>query len=149
MASFVLVASVCVDAGVHKCVPKILWVLILKPVLRRGKHVIQVSHGIVLPVKLHYQSWGDCVGNRVFPNQVLKKTEPMWCEHGSNQANTTVSPCLLLNYICLKKLLMCCRINYSIKVIWLAFKIQKVHKNTLFLRLKNNICAFEKLLIDI
>lgn len=23
---------------------------------RQGKHVIQVSHGIVLPVKLHYQS---------------------------------------------------------------------------------------------
>lgn len=45
--------------------------LILKPVLRRGTHVLQVSHGIVLPAKLHYHSWRDGVGSTVFPNQVL------------------------------------------------------------------------------
>lgn len=82
---------ICVCVQERQCVvtKQILWVLILKPVLRRGMHVIQVSHGIVLPPKLHYLSWGDGVGNNVFPNQVLNE-EHMWCEGGSNQENSTV-----------------------------------------------------------
>ncbi len=83
MSQFVFVVCVCVCVCVCMCmcarmgarmcvlITKILWVLILKPVLRRGMRVIQVSHGIVLPAKLHYRSWGDGVGNNVFPNQVL------------------------------------------------------------------------------
>lgn len=83
---------VCMCMRARRCIStmKILWVLILKPVLRGGIHVIQVSHGIVLPAKLHYHSWGDGVGNSVFPNQVPNREPNTWCGDGSNHANSTV-----------------------------------------------------------
>lgn len=87
---FVAPLCVCMCMRARRCIStmKILWVLILKPVLRGGIHVIQVSHGIVLPAKLHYHSWGDGVGNSVFPNQV-PNGEPNTCDVATVQTTRT------------------------------------------------------------
>lgn len=60
-------------------------------------HVVQLSHGIVLPSKLHYSSWGDGVGNSMFPNQVPNR-EPDTCDVVPVQTIQTPQ-CLIWNVL--------------------------------------------------